>query len=278
MALTIQAPAKLNRFLAVLGRRADGFHELELVTTVLEGVAGLTDRLAGASATALSLELTGPASLGIEVDETNLVLRAWRLLEAAAGRPLPARLSLHKCIPHGAGLGGGSSDAAAALRLGNRLFGLELTEPVLLALAAQLGSDVPLFLLGGTVLGLGRGERVLPLRSLPLEPLLLVHPGLHVSTPSVYRALAELGYGPPDPLPALAEGARPPWRNDLTAAALQVCPALSEVRDALNGLGGEALLCGSGSCWAGRFENAAVRDTARTALAQDHPDWSLWEA
>ncbi len=278
MALTIQAPAKLNRFLAVLGRRADGFHELELVTTVLEGVAGLTDQLEGAPASKLSLELSGPTSQGIEVDDTNLVLRAWRLLEEAAGRPLPARLSLHKRIPHGAGLGGGSSDAAAALRLGNQMFGLALADTALLALAARLGSDVPLFLLGGTVLGLGRGERVFPLRSLPLEPLLLVHPGLHVSTPSVYRALAELGYGAPRPLPALAVGERPPWRNDLTAAALRVCPTLAEVRDALAGLGGEALLCGSGSCWAGRFESVARRDAARGALAQAHPHWSLWEA
>ena len=146
--LRVEAPAKFNRYLGVLGRRADGFHDLELVTTVLKGVAGLTDILEVERASALTLELKGPTSEGLEVDESNLVLRAWRLLEREAGRILPARLRLEKRVPHGGGLGGGSSDAAAALRLGNELFELGLNEALLLNLAAQLGSDVPLYLLG----------------------------------------------------------------------------------------------------------------------------------
>ena len=277
MALTIQAPAKLNRFLAVLGRRADGFHELELVTTVLEGVPDLTDTLTAEPAEVLSLEISGPTGAGLTADESNLVFRAWRLLEEAARRPLPAALHLEKRIPHGAGLGGGSSDAAAALRLGNRLFELGLDEASLLLLAARLGSDVPLFLLGGTVLGLGRGERVFPLRPVPLEPLLLVHPGLHVSTPSVYRALQDVGYPFPEALAAQPGGAAPPWRNDLTGAALWVCPPLAEVREALRDSGGEPLLCGSGSCWAARYRSVPDRQTAATALRADHPDWKVWE-
>ncbi|MBI1752733.1 MAG: 4-(cytidine 5'-diphospho)-2-C-methyl-D-erythritol kinase [Acidobacteria bacterium] len=276
MVLSIQAPAKLNRFLAVLGRRADGFHELELVTTVLEGIPELTDTLSGGPAPSLSLSISGPMGAGLEADESNLVIRAWRLLEGAAGRSLPASLRLEKRIPHGAGLGGGSSDAAAALRLGNSLFGLRLPEAALLDLAASLGSDVPLFLLGGTTLGLGRGERVFPLRPLPLEPMLLLHPGMHVSTPGVYRALAELGYSSSQPLPSLAEGSTPPWRNDLTAAALKVCPALAEVREALLAAGGEPLLCGSGSCWAARFDSADLRDVAAAALRTCHGNWSVW--
>jgi 4-diphosphocytidyl-2-C-methyl-D-erythritol kinase len=276
MAFARQAPAKLNRFLAVLNRRQDGFHELELVTTVLEGVPNLTDILEVHPAQSLSLKIQGPAGAGLEADETNIVIRAWRLLETTAGHTLPAALHLEKRIPHGAGLGGGSSDAAAALWLGNRLFSLGLDEPCLLSLAAQLGSDVPLFLLGGTSLGLGRGERVVPLRPIPLEPMLLVHPGLHVSTPSVYQALAEVGYPVPGPLPALPEGIAPPWRNDLTAAALRVCPALSEVRLALESTGGDPLLCGSGSCWVARFPDAPSRDTALSQLRKTHPAWSLW--
>jgi 4-diphosphocytidyl-2-C-methyl-D-erythritol kinase len=90
MVLSIQAPAKLNRFLAVLGRRADGFHELELVTTVLDGVEDLTDKLEGRPASTFSLTITGPTGAGLVADESNLVTRAWRLLEAAAQRPLPA--------------------------------------------------------------------------------------------------------------------------------------------------------------------------------------------
>jgi 4-diphosphocytidyl-2-C-methyl-D-erythritol kinase len=271
------APAKLNRFLAVLGCRPDGFHELELVTTVLEGLEALTDALEGEPAEHLSLELSGPASAGLGVDESNLVLRAWRLLEREAGRALPANLQLEKRIPHGAGLGGGSSDAAAALKLGNELFGLGLSQTTLLGLAAALGSDVPLFLLGGTVLGLGRGDRVHPLRPIALEPILLVHPGLHVATPSVYRAIQSVGYPMPDPCPSLPEGGTPPWRNDLTGAAIWVCPPLADVRYALLESDGEPLLCGSGSCWAARYTSTQNLRNAASRLRQAHPDWRFWE-
>lgn len=274
--LRVLAPAKLNRFLAVLGKRADGFHELELVTTVLEDVPELTDVLEAEPAETLSLNLTGPMAEGLAATEDNLVLRAWRLLEREANRPLPARLRLEKHIPHGAGLGGGSSDAAAALKLGNQLFELGLSTTTLLGLAAALGSDVPLFVLGGTTLGLGRGERVFPLRSVPLEPLLLVHPGLHVATPSVYRAIASVGYPFPEPCPSLPDGAAPPWRNDLTGAAIWVCPPLAEVRAALLDTGGEPLLCGSGSCWAARYGESGTRDGAFERLSCLHPEWGLW--
>jgi 4-diphosphocytidyl-2-C-methyl-D-erythritol kinase len=277
MVYTIQAPAKLNRFLAVLGRRADGFHDLELVTTVLSGVPDLMDTLQAEPATALSLTISGPTGEGLVPDDSNLVLRAWRLLEEAVGHPLPAALHLEKHIPHGAGLGGGSSDAAAALRLGNQLFGLDLPDDLLLRQAARLGSDVPLFLLGGTVLGLGRGERVFPLRPIPLEPILLVHPGLHVGTPSVYRALQSVGYPFPEALASLPTGAIPPWRNDLTGAALWVCPPLAEVRDALRDSGGEPLLCGSGSCWAARYPTVADRDVAAARIRDNHSEWQTWE-
>ena len=276
MALRMHCPAKLNRFLAVLGRRADGFHELELVTTVLDGVLELTDSLTGEPAAELSLTISGPAGSGLAADESNLVLRAWRLLEDAAGHCLPAALTLEKRIPAGAGLGGGSSNAAAALRLGNALFELRLGEGQLLGMAARLGSDVPLFLLGGTVLGLGRGERVFPLRPIPLEPILLVHPGLHVATPSVYRTLQDVGYPFPEALGSLPPGLAPPWRNDLTGAALWVCPPLADVRDALLDSGGDPLLCGSGSCWAGRYGSAQERDAAASQLRATHPTWGLW--
>ncbi len=275
--MRLLAPAKLNRFLAVLGRRPDGFHELELVTTVLEGIGDLTDVLTGEPARSLSLELAGPTSADLTGDESNLVLRAWRLLEREAGQALPARLHLEKRIPHGAGLGGGSSDAAAALRLGNELFGLGLSQSTLLGLASVLGSDVPLFLLGGTVLGLGRGERVHPLRPVPLEPIVLVHPGLHVATPSVYRAIASVGYPMPDPCPSLPEGEAPPWRNDLTGAAIWVCPPLAEVRYALVESGGEPLLCGSGSCWAARYGSLQERSEAASRLRAAHPEWQFWD-
>jgi len=272
------APAKLNRFLAVLGRRPDGYHDLELVTTVLEGVEDLTDTLEAEPAEALTLELEGPDAEGLPADGRNLALRAWRLLEREAGRALPARLRLRKRIPHGAGLGGGSSDAAAALKLGCALFGLGLAPARLLALGAELGSDVPLFLLGGTVLGLDRGDRVFPLRPIPLEPVLIVHPGLYVGTGSVYQSIARAGYPVPVPCPGLPVGAAPDWRNDLTGAAIWACPALADVRAALVDSGGEPLLCGSGSCWAARYPSGRERDAALDRLCAGHPRWRFWRA
>ena len=165
---------------------------------------------------------------------------------------------------------------AAALKLGNALFELKLSQSVLLGLASVLGSDVPLFLLGGTVLGLGRGERVHPLRPVPLEPILLVHPGLYVATPSVFRAIQSVGYPMPEPCPSLPMGEAPPWRNDLTGAATWVCPLLADVRYALVESGGEPLLCGSGSCWAARYASQAQRDKAATEIKKHHPEWQFW--
>lgn len=275
MAFSVTAPAKLNRYLGVLGRRPDGFHEVELVTTVLDHVPELCDTLAWEPHHRLELRLEGPTSEGLVADESNLVLKAWRLVESYVGRPCPARLTLTKRIPHGAGLGGGSSDAAAALKLANQCLALELPEEVLLAFAAELGSDVPLFLLGGTVHGTGRGERVRPIAADPLPPLLLVHPRLHQPTAGVYGALARTG------LPgtrALPDPARAPWQNDLEAPALEVNPALAAVREALAAVDGEPLLCGSGSAWAARFTTAGHRDEARHALEGAQPQWGLWSA
>lgn len=275
MAFSVSAPAKLNRYLGVLGRRPDGFHEVELVTTVLDHVPDLSDTLTWEPHHRLELRLEGPTAEGLVADESNLVLKAWRLVESYVGRPCPARLTLTKRIPHGAGLGGGSSDAAAALKLANQCLALELPEEVLLAFAAELGSDVPLFLLGGSVHGTGRGERVRPVAAEPLPPLLLVHPRLHQPTAGVYGALARTGL--PGTLP-LSDPARAPWRNDLEAPALAVNPTLAEVREVLVHLDGQPLLCGSGSAWAARFESPALRDAAATALKDSHPHWGVWPA
>ena len=122
-----------------------------------------------------------------------------------------------------------------------------------------------------------RGERVFPLRPVPLEPILLVHPGLYVGTPSVYRALQEVGYTFPEALASQPSHAPPPWRNDLTGAALWVCPPLADVRDALRESGGEPLLCGSGSCWAARYRSVPDRHAAATTLMVNHPEWRAWE-
>lgn len=274
--LTYVAPAKLNRFLSVMGKRSDGFHILELITTVLHDWQSLTDELTVEVAQETSLEIDGPASEGLQPDESNLVVRAWRALENESGRALPAKIKLFKRIPHGAGLGGGSSDAAAALRAGNNLYNLGLPDSVLLRIAAGSGSDVPLFLLGGTVFGFDLGQRVIPMQTITLPPILIVFPHIHVSTQAVYKAVTPQDYSSPTPCPGLGRGEAPPWRNDLTTAALRVCPALQHVRDAILEVGGDPLLCGSGSSWAARFTSIADRDTGLKKLTSQHPEWSFY--
>jgi 4-diphosphocytidyl-2-C-methyl-D-erythritol kinase len=186
--LACACPAKVNLHLQVLGRRQDGFHE---VRTLLVPV-GLFDHLRVEEAPAGVLELVVEGAAEVPV-EGNTVLRAAQLLQEATGVQRGARLFLRKGIPVAAGLGGGSSDGAAALVLLSRLWGLPVTWQALYPLAAALGSDVPFFLLGGLCWGVGRGEEVYPLPDLPPWWVVLV-PGLEpVPTASVYGALRTKG-------------------------------------------------------------------------------------
>ena len=185
--MKVFAAAKVNLGLKVLGWRADGFHALDSVVALL----GLGDEVTLEKASATTLEIVGD---GVDVAalpadaEANLAVRAARLVEREAGRPLPTRIAIRKRIPLGGGLGGGSTDAAATLRGMNDLWGLGLPRARLLALGAALGSDVPLFLLDGTVRMSGRGERVerLPMPSAPPLWVVLANDGTHCPTPRVY--------------------------------------------------------------------------------------------
>ena len=181
--LTIETPAKANLTLEVLGKRDDGYHE---ITSVMQAIS-LFDRLTISVADDLSLKTDAPG-LGTQ---DNLVYRAARLLKDRAGVSQGAEIHLCKSIPVAAGLGGGSSDAAAALLGLDRLWGLHLARDDLEELAAQLGSDVPFFLLGGTALAEGRGERVTPLPSPPTSWLVLAfQPNrLENKTAAAYGAL-----------------------------------------------------------------------------------------
>ena len=213
----IQAPAKLTRSLRVVGVRDDGYHLLDAEVVALD----LADELRF-TAPGNGLVVTGPFAAGVPVDDSNLVLRA--LL--TVGRQ--AAVELVKQIPHGAGLGGGSADAAAVLRWAG------VSD---LGVAASLGSDVPCCLVGGRVRMRGVGEVIDPL---PFEPLVvtLVVPPVLVGTPAVYRAWDELG-GP------RAEGS-----NDLEPAALTVEPDLRAWRDRIREATGDVpTLAGSGSAW-----------------------------
>lgn len=188
--MNVFSPAKINATLRVLGRRSDGFHELDSVVVPL----GLGDDVGLERAEGTSLEMVGEGvdlSAMPEDIERNLAVRAVRLLERAVGRALPTRLFIRKRIPLGGGLGGGSSNAAAVLRGMDALWGLGLGRERLCALGAELGSDVALFVLDGTVRMRGRGERVERLPMAGAKPLwvVLANDGSHCATARVYGAL-----------------------------------------------------------------------------------------
>jgi len=271
-------PAKLNLGLKVLGKRPDGFHE---IATVLQTIA-LEDRLEAVEASGLSLVCDDPA---IPAGATNLVLRAARGFQArvpAAGAR-GAAFTLVKAIPAGAGLGGGSSDAAGALVLLEALWGVPLSDATRFEIAAELGSDVPFFLRGGRALGEGRGERLTSLPAGPELAIVLGTPPVALSTADVYREL-RAPLTPPDAgvtvtrfLVKLAEGndfARA--ENDLERAAFTMRPELVAFRDALRRHGAEpALLCGSGSSVFGMCSRAEEASVAATRLRAEFPGWAV---
>jgi 4-diphosphocytidyl-2-C-methyl-D-erythritol kinase len=249
----LRAPAKLTLTLRVLGARADGFHELEALTVSIDTPY---DTLAVESGPAgVRLDVTGPTAAGVPEGEENLVVRAAKsVLPDGAG----LRVRLRKQIPSGAGLGGGSSDAAAVLRVCAQTHGLaaEVVEHA----AAAVGSDVPFCLHGGPAWMRGRGERIEPLTLPDAVRVLVVVPPFAIGTARVYRAWDELG-GPRSARglvapPALA-GLVEELANDLEPAAEHVEPQLRPFREALEtAVGAPALLAGSGSaCWI-PFEDA----------------------
>lgn len=258
MRLVAEAFAKVNRSLVVLGRRTDGYHELD---TVFQAV-GLCDRLTFEASGGLSLEVDDPSiPAGVE----NLVVRAARALAAAAGVPARAAITLEKRIPPGGGLGGGSSDAAVALLGLSALWELDLPAGRLAEIGATLGSDVPFFLFGGTARGLGRGERIVPLPDRSPAGVVLVMPPFPAATPAVFGKLGAPAWDGREGEAADAAGA--PDRNDLEPAAEALFPALRAVREALASAGAaQARLSGSGSTVFGVFPDVVAASEAATRL------------
>jgi 4-diphosphocytidyl-2-C-methyl-D-erythritol kinase len=252
--VTVRAPAKLNLHLSVGALRADGYHDL---TTVFHAV-GLYDELVARRADALSLAVQGDTAAGVPTDQSNLAVRAARLIAEEAGVAPNVSLLLRKGIPVAGGCAGGSADAAATLVACDALWELGLTKDELHGLATQLGSDVPFALHGGTAMGRGRGEQLLPVLTHATFTWVLVMSDDGLSTPSVYAELdrlrergAELATDPSDLLAALRHGVPEDLgralSNDLERAALSLRPDLARVLDgglALGALGG--LVSGSG--------------------------------
>lgn len=250
------APAKLNLVLRVLGRRADGYHEIESVLVTLPWGDDVDVRVVPASRTSLHLRVRGDAA-GVPRDEGNLALRAAQALVAhrPGGPPLDICIDLRKRVPPGAGLGGGSSDAAAVIALlGDAL---QVPPAVQGEIAAGLGSDIPYLLRGGPAVVRGRGERVDPLPATRVPAVVLVMPPFGCSTAAVYARCAERvrdvpASAVPAAIAALASGSPAAWReahgNDLALAAMRVEPRLKDLaREMEVRLGRPPCLSGSGS-------------------------------
>jgi 4-diphosphocytidyl-2-C-methyl-D-erythritol kinase len=258
--------AKLNLALHVRGRRADGYHELD----TLFAFAQDGDELRVEPGETLSLRVTGPFSTSLAGESDNLVLRAARALAERFGVSAGAALSLDKRLPVAAGIGGGSADAAAALRLLDRFWRLEAGEAELLALAAGLGADVPACLQSRPCRGTGRGDRLelADLAGFAQAPVLLVNPGVSVGTSEVFGRWRGPGSGPLPADPA-AGG------NDLEAAATALVPEIGAVLAALEGCEGARLvrMSGSGATCFALFASEGQRDGAEAALAAARPGW-----
>ena len=231
------APAKLNLFLHVTGRRADGYHDLQTLFQLLE----LSDEITiGVRADGRIERTHGPPGVPPEQD---LAVRAARALQKAAGTHLGANLELRKRIPLGGGLGGGSSDAASVLLALNRLWGCDLTLERLAAVGLELGSDVPVFLHGRSAWGEGRGERLTPVE-LPERWYVIVHPGVAVSTAAIFQAPELTRNSPLITIRAFFDSG---GRNDCEPVVRRLFPEVSAALDWLAQFA-PARLTGTGSC------------------------------
>jgi 4-diphosphocytidyl-2-C-methyl-D-erythritol kinase len=273
------APAKVNLFLHVGPLEADGYHPL----SSLVAFADVGDQVTVERADRLSLAVTGPFSRALEGEGDNLVLRAMRALGAAAGIGEPGlRIGLDKQLPVAAGLGGGSSDAGAALKLVRDYLDLPLDDAALADIAAALGADGPMCLHARTAWAGGRGDVLTFEPGLPPLPALLVNPGAPSSTGAVYRAFdarrsppLEAPPPPPDWDPASVVAWLAGQRNDLQAPAITLAPAIGEAMEAAAGLPGVRLvrMSGSGATVFALFDSLAETTDAARRLKTLQPHW-----
>ena len=269
--INVPAFAKINLGLRVHGRRPDGYHE---ISTVFQTVS-LRDTLSFEATNDETLELvcSDPA---IPTDDSNLVLRAAAALRERFGVSRGARVELEKVIPAGGGLGGGSADAAVTLAALTTLWEIETDAGELAEVGARLGADVPFFLKGGTALGTGTGTEIRPLEDAPKMDLVVVAPGVHVSTAEAYRALGAPALTKVEPLVNLSvsrtEADFPDslcgvWSNDFEAVVVRLYPEIGRARERLVEAGaGSVMLSGSGSSVFGVFESKGEASRARETL------------
>ena len=271
MIVRVSACAKINWVLEVLQRRLDGYHEVRTVIQTID----LCDTLELHSASEMCLEVNGE---GLPPEQENLVMKAARLLRERAGDAPGARMRLSKAIPVAAGLGGGSSDGAAALRGLNELWRLGLSLEALADVAARLGSDVPFFLHGGTALAEGRGERVTPLPDAPRQGLVIAIPPLTIAnkTRHMYSLLTSADYTDGSMAARLADAIRQRRPvadehlfNVFDGPAFRAFPELERLRRALLTAGARSVhLAGSGPALFALVDNATERERLTRAAAE----------
>ena len=275
------APAKLNLCLRVVGRRPNGYHELDSLVAFAE--IGDTVRAAPAPDGTVTLALDGPFATALAKagpDDGNLVLRAARALAALTGTARGARLGLTKVLPIASGIGGGSTDAAATLQALCTLWTVAPAPAALQTCALALGADVPVCLDARACRMEGIGETLTPLAALPAAPLVLVNPGLPLDTGAVFRARAGAFSPPLERVPtrlsiadlaALVHGGG----NDLEAPARRLLPVIGDVLDALGARPGclAAAMSGSGATCFGLFETAEAAALAAGYLGAAQPGW-----
>ncbi len=270
MSIARFAPAKVNLYLHVTGKRADGYHLLDSLAVFPD----VGDTVSAATDEGLTLHVGGPCGAGLVGEADNLVLRAARLL--GPGRAAALRLTKH--LPVASGIGGGSADAAAALHVLRELWGIANAD--LPALALQLGADVPVCLASHPARMQGIGEILAPAPQLPDFGMVLANPGVAVPTPAVFRA-RQGGFSSAPALPEtwadvaamVTDLAR--WNNDLQAAAIGIAPVIGEVLEALTALPGAKLarMSGSGATCFAIFETPAQAAAAAEQLPEP---WWCW--
>lgn len=279
-----RARAKVNLALHVVGRRADGYHLLDTLVAFPDVADIVSVRVAERHA--LVLSGPGAADLAADPPETNLVLRAARGFGEILGLQAGFHVTLEKHLPVAAGLGGGSADAAATLRALGRLTGHPMNDPSVGALAASLGADVPMCLVGLPARATGIGEVVEPLGDgLPPFGIVLANPRRPVSTPAVFRALERRDNAPPAAPPAGSDPARLlEWlaetRNDLEAPAITVEPAVADVLEVLRAAPATlfARMSGSGATCFALTPDAAAAAALAAALSAHRPGWWIASA
>lgn len=280
MILTLPSFAKINWTLEILGKRPDGYHELRTLLQTVSVADELTFELAGQG---IEIHCDHP---DVPCDETNLVHRAATLLDEFTGAGKGVRITINKQLPVAAGIGGGSSNAAVTLIALQKLWNVPIAPRDLFSLGAKLGADVPFFFIGGTCLGVGRGDEIYPLADINEEFLLLVNAGIAVPTRDVYANLppeltkqSAVAKMPLSLEAAYAAIARPgeslPLSNDLESPVFVRHPLLIEIKERLKRTGARGvLMSGSGSTIFAIFDSADERDGANRDLSNA----GLWSA